>query len=140
MLARLSRGIRRPLNTIIGFADLIRSADTATTPTDRLMEYAGDIRTAMRPLLEQPTEGVPLHSSQYQALPPVYVQNSSLEIAWTRVLDDPGDIAGRTVVPFLTEGEEGFTVDYPDDWERAEALVSRGDAQLPAVAQPEEAA
>ena len=46
MLARLSRGIRRPLNTIIGFADLIRSADTATTPTDRLMEYAGDIRTA----------------------------------------------------------------------------------------------
>ena len=26
MLARLSRGIRRPLNTIIGFADLIRSA------------------------------------------------------------------------------------------------------------------
>ncbi len=78
--------------------------------------------------------------SQYQALPPVYVQNASLEIAWTRVLDDPGDIAGRRVLPFLTEGEEGFTVDYPDDWERAEALVARGEAQLPAIAQPEEAA
>lgn len=94
----------------------------------------------MRPLLDQPAEGVPMHSSQYQALPPVYVQNSSLEIAWTRVLDDPGDIAGRTIVPFLTEGEEGFTVDYPDDWDRAEAIVARGDARLPAIALPGEAA
>ena len=94
----------------------------------------------MRPLLEQPADGVPMHSSQYHALPPVYVQNSSLEIAWTRVLDDPGDITGRRILPFLTDGEEGFTVDYPDDWERAEALVARGEARLPAIAQPEEAA
>lgn len=88
----------------------------------------------MRPLLDQP-DGVPFHSSQYQSLPPVYAQNSSLEIAWTRVLDDPGDIAGRNVVPFLTEGEEGFTVDYPDDWDRAEMLVARGEARLPVMVQ-----
>lgn len=93
----------------------------------------------MRPLLEQPAEGVPFHSSQYQALPPVYVQNSSLEIAWTRVLDDPGDIAGRMVLPFLTERQEGFTVDYPDDWDRAEAVLASGEATLPVVSEPEEA-
>jgi signal transduction histidine kinase len=47
MLARLSRGIRRPLNTVIGFADLIRSTGTAL-PADRqrMLEYAADIRTA----------------------------------------------------------------------------------------------
>jgi PAS domain-containing protein len=46
LLGRLSRGIRRPLNTIIGFADLIRSAASGAGPDDRTAEYAGDIRTA----------------------------------------------------------------------------------------------
>ncbi|HZY67353.1 MAG TPA: PAS domain-containing protein, partial [Devosia sp.] len=45
MLARLSRGIRRPLNTIIGFADLLRSSALAGD-ADRTAEYARDIRTA----------------------------------------------------------------------------------------------
>jgi hypothetical protein len=35
----------------------------------------------MRPLLDQPAGEVPLHSRQYQALPTIYAQNSSLEIA-----------------------------------------------------------
>lgn len=46
MLGRLSRGIRRPLNTIIGFADLIRSAAFGTLENERYVEYARDIRTA----------------------------------------------------------------------------------------------
>lgn len=137
-----------------------RSGATIRRALDRLLEHsppADSIRAVelcrqhpgkmwvidepfMRPLLEQPAEGVPFHSSQYQALPPVYVQNSSLEIAWTRVLDDPGDIAGRNVVPFVSEGQEGFTVDYPEDWELAEALIARGEVTLPAVAQAGEAA
>jgi N-acylneuraminate cytidylyltransferase len=86
----------------------------------------------MRPLLDQP-EGTPFHSRQYQALPRVYVQNSSLEIAWTRVLEDDRSIAGRRVAPFFTEGPEGFTIDYPDDLERAERLVATGEAELPRI-------
>ena len=31
-----------------------------------------------------------------------------------------GEIAGQRVVPFLTEGLEGFSIDYPDDLELAE--------------------
>jgi signal transduction histidine kinase len=46
MLARISRGVRRPLNTIIGFADLIRSAAFGTIENHRYLEYARDIRTA----------------------------------------------------------------------------------------------
>jgi signal transduction histidine kinase len=46
MLARVSRGVRRPLNTIIGFADLIRSAAFGTIENHRYLEYARDIRTA----------------------------------------------------------------------------------------------
>jgi len=46
MLSRLSRGIRGPLNTIIGFADLIRSAAMGNPGLERHAEYARDIRTA----------------------------------------------------------------------------------------------
>ena len=41
----------------------------------------------MLPLLDQSHLDVAWHAGQYQALPPVYVQNSALEIAWTRVVE-----------------------------------------------------
>jgi N-acylneuraminate cytidylyltransferase len=63
---------------------------------------------------------------QYQSLPEIWVQNSSLEIAWRRVLEgDQPSIAGDRVAPFFTEGDEGFSIDYPEDLERAERLVAR---------------
>jgi N-acylneuraminate cytidylyltransferase len=89
----------------------------------------------MRPLLEQP-EGTPQHSMQYASLPKVYVQNSSLELAWTRVLTEDRSIAGRRIAPFFTEGAEGFSVDYEEDFERAERLIARGEAILPALLEP----
>lgn len=42
ILARISRGLRRPLNTVIGFADMIRLG----SETGRAQEYAGDIKSA----------------------------------------------------------------------------------------------
>jgi N-acylneuraminate cytidylyltransferase len=79
----------------------------------------------MRPLLEQGDGEVPFHSTQYAALPRVWVQNSSLEIARRRVLESaPPTIAGERIAAFLTEGDEGFSIDYPEDIERAERLVA----------------
>ncbi|WP_332698185.1 sensor histidine kinase [Devosia sp.] len=46
LLARISRGVRRPLNTIIGFADLIRSEAFGALENDRYESYAQDITTA----------------------------------------------------------------------------------------------
>ena len=86
----------------------------------------------MRPLLDQSHLEVPWHDSQFQALPEVFVQNSSLEIAWTRVAEE-GTLGGRTRIPFFTEGLEGFSIDREDDWARAEALVESGEATLPTV-------
>lgn len=86
----------------------------------------------MRPLLDQP-DGVPYHSRQYKSLPRVHVQNSSLEMAWTRALHEHDSISGERVAPFLTDEFEGFSIDYPDDWERAEEMAGSGAATLPAV-------
>jgi signal transduction histidine kinase len=46
LLARLSRGVRRPLNTVIGFSDLIGTAAFGKIENERYLEYARDIKTA----------------------------------------------------------------------------------------------
>ena len=88
----------------------------------------------MTPLLPDGPARQPWHSSQTNTLPDVYVQNASLEIAWTRVVTEGRTIAGDVVMPFLTEGFEGFDVNTPDDWILAEHYIRCGDAGLPAVA------
>jgi CMP-N,N'-diacetyllegionaminic acid synthase len=90
----------------------------------------------MTPLLPIGPAEQPWHSSQYPSLPEVYVQNASLEIAWTRVVFEQRTIAGVVLMPFLTEGYEGFDVNRPYDWRLAEELVAAGEARLPAVPQP----
>jgi CMP-N,N'-diacetyllegionaminic acid synthase len=77
----------------------------------------------------------PWHSTPYQALPLVYVQNASLEIAWTRVVFERRTIAGDVVVPFLTKGYEGFDINDPYDWMVAERVLAEGVVQLPPVSQ-----
>lgn len=85
------------------------------------------------PLLPLTPPDAPWHSQQYAALPEVYVQNASLEIAWTRIIAQTRTIAGYTLAPFLTQGFEGADINNPDDWTRIEAAVRSGRAQLPAV-------
>jgi len=89
----------------------------------------------MLPLLPLTPENQPWHSSQYQSLPEVYVQNASLEIARTRVVFEGRTIAGNVLLPFFTQGYEGFDLNQPYDWRLAEELVASGQAVLPAVAQ-----
>jgi CMP-N-acetylneuraminic acid synthetase len=87
----------------------------------------------MVPLMPLHSSTQPWHSSQYQSLPEVYTQNASLEIAWTRVVSAQGTIAGDALMPFFTEGYEGFDVNSEYDWSLAEYLVNNAQAQLPSV-------
>jgi CMP-N,N'-diacetyllegionaminic acid synthase len=87
----------------------------------------------MHPLLPFHQNSTPWHSSQYPALPEIYVQNASLEIAWIRVPLEKGSIAGDTVMPFLTEGYEGFDINNQQDINVAEALVRSKPGLLPEI-------
>lgn len=87
----------------------------------------------MLPLLPMRPKELPWHSSPYQLLPEVYVQNASLEIAWTRVVFEGHTIAGEAVMPFFSEGYEGFDVNRPYDWAYAEELIRTGQASLPVI-------
>ena len=86
----------------------------------------------IRPLLPQADGEIPTHSRQTASLPEVLVQDSSLEIAWTRIVAD-GEIAGERVVPFFPEEEEGISIDYPDDLERAERIAAERPELLPEI-------
>jgi N-acylneuraminate cytidylyltransferase len=110
--------------------DSLRAVEKVKQHPGKMWVVDGDL---MRPLLDQGAGEVPFHSTQYAALPIVHVQNSSLEIAHRHVLDtSPPTIAGERVAPFLTDELEGLSIDYPEDFERAERLADH----LPAVAVP----
>jgi N-acylneuraminate cytidylyltransferase len=89
----------------------------------------------MVPLLPLTPPDHPWHSSQYQSLPEVYVQNASLEIAWSRVVFEGRTIAGDILMPFFTKDYEGFDVNSAYDWNLAEHLVDSGQARLPSISQ-----
>jgi len=124
--------IQRALRQLLATpeADSIRAVEPVRQHPGKMWTIAEDGRT-MVPLLDQSHLEVPWHSTQFQALPRVYAQNAALEIVWTRVVAETRTHAGRVVAPFLTEGFEGFNVDYEDDWVRAEQLVIAGLAALP---------
>lgn len=90
----------------------------------------------MLPLLPLGPAEQPWHSSQYPSLPEVYVQNASLEIAWTRVVFEGRTIAGHVLLPFFTQGLEGFDINDAREWRYAEELVQTGEAELPRLAHP----
>ena len=84
------------------------------------------------PLIKGST-GAPGHSSQYASLPAVYVQNASLEIAWSKMALETKSIAGEVIKAFLTEGMEGFDLNSEHDWQIAERMIAAGEATLPEV-------
>ena len=89
----------------------------------------------MTPLLPLSPPEQPWHSSQYQSLPEVHVQNASLEIAWSRVVFEGRTIAGNVLMPFFTKDYEGFDVNSSYDWDLAEHLILGGQARLVSVPQ-----
>jgi CMP-N,N'-diacetyllegionaminic acid synthase len=127
----LQRGLEQLLAT--PEADSIRAVERVKQHPGKMWLLEGK---TMRPLLDQSHLETAWHAGQYQALPEVFVQNSSLEIAWTRVVSQTGTREGRVVAPYLTQGYEGFNIDDEEDWDRARRVLDAGDAILPDVERP----
>ena len=92
---------RRPKPTRIRAVELVKQHPGKMWVLDE------DGRT-MRPLLDQSDLDVAWHAGQYQALPHVYVQNSALEIAWTRVVTETGTREGRVARAVPHGGPRGL--------------------------------
>ena len=141
---RTAATIRRAWEQFVAAKDVdsLRAVEKCTEHPGKMWVVRGD---RMVPLLSPAAKGnlgdvapvpQPWHSTPYQALPPVYVQNASLEIAWTRVVLEKRTIAGDVLMPFFSEGYEGFDINDPTDWMVAERLLADGGVRLPQVGVP----
>lgn len=133
---RLPGTIQRAWNAFRGDqrADSLRAVEKCAQHPGKMWVIRGERLLPMMPFVT--AQGNPWHSSPYQVLPEVYVQNASLEIARTDVARDRNTIAGETVMPFVTEGHEGFDINDSIDATVADQLVASGRAVLPVVRQP----
>jgi CMP-N,N'-diacetyllegionaminic acid synthase len=113
-----------------GCVDSLRAVEKCKQHPGKMWIVRGD---RMFPLLPIGPAEQPWHSSQYPTLPDVYVQNASLEIAATRVVFQEHTIAGHVVMPFFTQGDEGYDVNDVADWIYAEHLLNTGQATLPRI-------
>lgn len=111
-------------------ADSLRAVEPVSQHPGKMWTIRGD---RLVPILPVQPAGVPWHNRPTQSLPPVLVQNASLELAWTRCITELGSISGERIVPFLTEGVEGLDVNTELDVAHAEALVAADASVLPAV-------
>jgi len=129
---RLPKTIQKALGEFLeaGEIDSLRAVEKCSQHPGKMWHILG---RRMKPLMNQEINGQPTHSMPYQALPEVYVQNASLEIAWCRVVFEDHTISGKTLAPFLTTGFEGFDVNRPYDWEHAEAALKNKEAVLPVI-------
>ena len=131
---RMPSTIRRAMERFLSLPDIdsIRAVQLCHEHPGKMWIVEGD---RMRPFLDQSGQEVAWHARQYQDLPKVYIQDSSLEVAWVRVVWETNTREGNVIAPFLTEGWEGFAIDYEEDWFIAEYLVSNGKAVIPAIEQ-----
>lgn len=109
--------------------DSIRAVELCRQHPAKMWQIVDD---HMTPVMQNPDPtATPWHSTPYQALPKVYTQNASLEIAWCRMPLEQGTIAGQVIAPFFTEGYEGFDINSLEDWVVAEYLIQQQLITLP---------
>ena len=129
---RLPSTIRRACDAFFSQpgADSLRAVERVKQHPGKMWVIRGE---RLLPLLPFGPQEQPWHSSPTQSLPEVYVQNASLEIAWSRVPREQGTIAGENIVPFVTDEWEGFDINDPEDLERAERAVESGEVPIPRI-------
>ncbi len=111
--------------------DSLRAVELCSQHPAKMWIVRGDRMHPLMPMTGEDT--TPYHSTQYAALPKVYVQNASLEISWSKTAIDLKTIAGEVITPFLTKDDEGYDVNTPYDWKLLEELVACGEASLPPI-------
>lgn len=129
---RLPETIRRAWNAFTNdpSADSLRAINKCRQHPGKMWVIRSNRMLPIMPFTEKMT---PWHSCQYASLPEIYVQDASLEIAWSRLPLESGTIAGEAIIPFISKGLDGFDINEAEDWLLAQHYLSNGDARLPAI-------
>lgn len=88
----------------------------------------------MNPVLKNPDKrDIEWFSSPYQSLPLIYKQNGSLEITKSEIPIKTNSISGNNIIPFITDGFEGYDINSQKDWVYAQYLLKTNQAKLPEI-------
>jgi N-acylneuraminate cytidylyltransferase len=110
--------------------DSIRAVELCSQHPGKMWRIKGD---HLIPLLSVQPDGLDWFSSPTQSLPEVWVQNASLEIAFSRCVLESESISGNRIAPFKTLFPEGIDINSEFDFARAKMVVDEGLFSLPEV-------
>jgi N-acylneuraminate cytidylyltransferase len=110
--------------------DSIRAVELCSQHPGKMWRIKGD---HLIPLLSVQPDGLDWFSSPTQSLPEVWVQNASLEIAFSRCVLESESISGNRIAPFKTVFPEGIDINSEFDFARAKMVVDEGLFSLPEV-------
>jgi N-acylneuraminate cytidylyltransferase len=129
---RLPETIQRAWDAFINepLADSLRAVEKCKQHPGKMWVLRNN---RMLPVLPFSNDETPWHSSQYAALPEIYVQDASLEIAWSRIALVSNTIAGENIIPFVSRAFEGFDINEPEDWFLAEHHIKNNKVSLPLI-------
>lgn len=114
-------------------ADSLRAVEKCKQHPGKMWVIRGQ---RMLPIMPFTNGTTPWHSSQYAALPEIYAQDASLEIAWSRIALEQNTIAGEAIIPFVSQGLEGFDINEPEDLLLAQYYLAKGGVCLPEISLP----
>lgn len=110
--------------------DSIRAVELCSQHPGKMWRIKGD---HLIPLLSVQPDGLDWFSLPTQSLPEVWVQNASLEIAFSRCVLESESISGNRIAPFKTLFPEGIDINSEFDFARAKMVVDEGLFSLPEV-------
>jgi CMP-N,N'-diacetyllegionaminic acid synthase len=110
--------------------DSIRAVELCSQHPGKMWRIKGD---HLFPLLSVQPDGLDWFSSPTQSLPEVWVQNASLEIAFSRCVLESESISGSRIAPFKTVFPEGIDINSEFDFAKAKMVVDGGLFSLPKV-------
>ena len=136
-ILRPTSPFRLPSTIKESFNIFINSCGDSIRAVEKCSQHPGKMwilnEKIMYPLMPQKINGNYFHSSQYAALPEIYVQNASLEHSWVRNVLNNNSISGEIIIPFLTNKFEGIDVNNEIDWFYAEYIAKNNPESLPII-------
>lgn len=111
-------------------ADSLRAIEPCKQHPGKMWVLRGKYIT---PVLTVQNSEVEWHSRPTQSLPRIWIQNASLEIAWSRCVTERNSISGEQIVGYECSGLDGFDINTAEDLDLLKIALRRQPTLLPKI-------
>lgn len=87
----------------------------------------------LAPLQKYKINGQPSYNNQFKVLPDVYVQNASLEISKSNVINKYKTITGKYIIPYFSNDTEAIDINYNEDISKIKLLIKNKKLKKPII-------